>query len=326
MKARILSFIMLISVVVISPVAVVGQQPIPVIGYLHFGAAGPFESLTAKFREGLTHTGHVEGRNVVIEYRWAEGRGDRLPSLVNDLVQRQVGVLVAIGPPTALAAKPAATKVPVVFTTGDDPVAVGLVDNLNRPSGNITGIYIFTSVLESKRLELLHQMVPKAKLIGLLANPNNTRAQSQVTDAQEAARRLGLELHVRNAANPTEIEPAIASFAERSIGAMLVGADPFFFNMRDRIITLAARYAIPAIYEWREFATSGGLMSYGTNLGDAYRQAGNYTGRILKGDKTSELPVIQSTKFEFVINLQTARALGIEVPPSLSALADEAIE
>jgi putative ABC transport system substrate-binding protein len=216
--------------------------------------------------------------------------------------------------------------VPVVFTTGDDPVDVGLVDNLNRPGGNITGVYIFTSILESKRLELLHQMVPKATLIGVLANPNNTRAQSQLADTQEAARKLGLQLHIRHATNPAEFEPAIASFVERGAGAMLVAADPFFFNLRDRIIPLATRYALPAIYEWREFATSGGLMSYGTKLGDAYRQAGNYAGRILKGDKTSELPVIQSTKFEFVINLKTAKTLGLDVPPELSARADEVIE
>jgi len=322
MKGRILTLLLLI--LTNWPLAAVGQQGTSVIGYLHFGAAGPFAPLTAAFREGLGQSGYVEGRNVMIEYRW--GRGDRLPSLISDLLQRQVRVLAAIGPPTALAAKPAAAKVPVVFTTGDDPVEAGLVTSLNRPGGNITGIYIFTSVLESKRLELLTQMIPKAALVGVLANPNNTRAQSQLAETQEAARRLGLQLQIRNATNPAEFEPAISTFAQEGAGAMIVLADPFFFNLRDRIITLAARYTLPAIYEWREFAMSGGLMSYGTNLGNAYRQAGNYAGRILKGEKPSELPVIQSTKFEFVINSKTAKALGLEVPDRLLALADEVIE
>ena len=324
MKGRILTLLLLI--LANWPLAAVGQQGTSVIGYLHFGAAGPFAPLTAAFREGLSQSGYVEGRNVMIEYRWAEGRGDRLPSLISDLLQRQVRVLAAIGPPTALAAKPAAAKVPVVFTTGDDPVEAGLVTSLNRPGGNITGIYIFTSVLESKRLELLTQMIPKAALVGVLANPNNTRAQSQLAETQEAARRLGLQLQIRNATNPAEFEPAISTFAQEGAGAMIVLADPFFFNLRDRIITLAARYTLPAIYEWREFAMSGGLMSYGTNLGNAYRQAGNYAGRILKGEKPSELPVIQSTKFEFVINLKTAKALGIKISDDLLSLADEVIE
>jgi putative tryptophan/tyrosine transport system substrate-binding protein len=324
MKRR--TFTLLLLIMMNWPLAAVGQQVTPVVGHLHFGAAGPFASLTAVFREGLSQSGYVEGHNVTIEYRWAEGRGDRLPSLVSDLVLRQVHVLAAIGPPTALAAKPAAAKVPVVFTTGDDPVAVGLVPSLNRPGGNITGIYILTIVLESKRLELLHQMVPKTALVGVLANPNAARAQSQLAEAQEAARGLGLQLLIRTATNPAEIEPAIASFAEQGAGAMIVLANPIFFNLRDRILPLAARYALPAIYEWREYATSGGLMSYGPALRDAYRQAGNYVGRILKGVKPSELPVIQSTKFEFIINSKTAKALGLEVPDRLLALADEVIE
>jgi putative ABC transport system substrate-binding protein len=310
------------------PFAARAQQPaMPVIGFLSSVSPGPWAHLVAAFRQGLSETDYVEGRNVVIEFRWAEGQYDRLPTLAADLVRRQVAVLVATGGTmTTLAAKAATTKIPIVFTIGGDPVQLGVVNSLNRPGGNITGVNVLTSEMGAKRLGLLHEMVPAAALIAVLINPDNPNSETVSKEIPDAARSVAQRIHILSATTERELDTAFKTMIELGADALLVAADPFFNSRREYIVALAARHGIPAMYEQREFAVAGGLMSYGTNLPHAYRQAGVYTGRVLKGEKPSDLPVFQSTEFEFVINLNAAKALGIEVPPGLSARADEVIE
>jgi putative tryptophan/tyrosine transport system substrate-binding protein len=310
------------------PLAARAQQPaVPVIGFLNGASPQPFAHLVRAFHQGLEQMGYVEGRNVATEFRWAEGQPARLPDLAAELVRREVALIVASGgTPVLQAAKAATIAIPIVTVGGADPVRLGLVASLNRPAGNITGVYMFTTALEPKRLGLLRQLVPTATTIGVLVNPNTTIADAQVTDLQEAARSLGLRLHVLYAGNEHEISAAFGAQAEARMQALLVCADPFFNSRRDLLVTLAARHSIPAIYEQREFAVAGGLMSYGTSLSDAYRQGGLYAGRILQGEKPADLPVVQSTRFELVINLKTAATLGLEIPQGLVIAADEVIE
>jgi len=313
---------------VLWPLAVYAQQrPMPVIGFLNVASPGPLRQQIAAFREGLKESGYVEGQNVAVEYRWAEGQYERLPELAADLVRQQVSVIfVGGGAPAELAVKAATTTIPIVFSTGGDPVRSGLVASLNQPSGNITGVYHFATGLEAKRLGLLHEMLPKATPIAVLINPNYADAENQLRDVQEAAARLGVQLVVVRANAESDFNAAFSTVVQQRSGALLVCASPFFNNRREQLVVLAARHALPTIYEWRDFAAAGGLMSYGTSLADAYRQVGVYVGQILKGAKPVDLPVVQSTRFELVINLSTAKALGIEVPPTLLARADEVIE
>jgi putative ABC transport system substrate-binding protein len=311
------------------PLAARAQQPaMPVIGFLNAASPGPLRRQIAAFHEGLKESGYVEGQNVAVEYRWAEGQYDRLPALAADLVRRQVSVIVAGGgAPAVLAAKAATTTIPIVFTAGGDPIASGLVPSLNRPGGNITGVYHFATGLEAKRLGLLHEMVPKATTIAVLVNPKfRKEAESQLRDVQEAAASLDVQLVVVRANAESDFDAAFSTVVQQRSGALLVCASPFFNTRREQLVVLAARHALPTIYEWRDFADAGGLMSYGTSLADAYRQAGVYAGRILKGAKPADLPIVQATRFEFVINLSTAKALGLTVPDQLLARADEVIE
>jgi putative tryptophan/tyrosine transport system substrate-binding protein len=309
------------------PIAARAQQAMPMIGYLHSGSPSPFAQLLTAFRRGLSELGFIEGRNVAIEYRWAEGHYEQLPSLANDLVHRQVTVIASSGgSASVLAAKAATAVIPIVFTSGGDPIALGIVASLNRPEANLTGVNVFASVMEGKRLGLLHELVPSAASIGVLLNPSNPPNETQSKDVQKAAIAIGRRIQVFYANSERDLDAAFTTFAKLKIGALLVASDPFFNGQRDRFVALAASHRIPAIYEQREYAVAGGLMSYGTNLADAYWQAGIYTARILKGEKPSDLPVVQPTKFEFVINLKTAKALGLTVPDKLLALADEVIE
>ena len=309
------------------PLVARAQQPAtPTVGFLHYGSPDGAGPVAAKFRDGLSESGFIDGRNVAIEYRWADGQADRLPLLAAELVNQKVAAILAASPPIALVVKAATTQIPTVFTTGDDPVQGGLVASLNRPGGNVTGVYIFASALEAKRLGLLHEMVPHASLIAVLVNPTRQQFSSQLSEVQEAARALGVQLYIQRATSEHDFDKAFAGFVERRVGALTVLADPFFFNRRKQLVALAARHALPAIYEWVEFTKAGGLMSYGADLGEGYRQAGRYVGRILKGERPADLPVVQSTKFDFAINLGTAKALRISVPPTLLARADEVIE
>jgi putative tryptophan/tyrosine transport system substrate-binding protein len=304
------------------------QQPaMPVVGFL--GSRSPEDSanLVAAFRAGLGESGFVEDRNVTIEFRWAEGHYDRLPALAADLVNRQVSVLAAPGGIAAgLAAKASTTKIPIIFLTGADPVQFGLVASLSRPGGNLTGVAILTNTLAPKQLELLHEVVPAAALVAFLVNPKNPIAESDTRDLQSAASTTRQQILVLNASNESEIENAFAALVQQRAGALLVQSDPFFNSRPDQIVALAARHAVPAMYQWRDFPVAGGLMSYGTVLADAYRQVGIYAGKILKGTKPSDLPVQQSVKVQLVINLKTAKALGLTFPLTLLGRADEVIE
>jgi putative ABC transport system substrate-binding protein len=310
------------------PLAARAQQPtLPVIGFLGTASPALGMHLDDSFRRGLAETGFVHGRDVVIEYRWAEGRYDRVPALAADLVSRQVAVIVTVGGETSAAAAKAATAtIPIVFNSGTDPVRLGLVNSLARPGGNATGVNIFTTELAEKRLGLLHDVVPAASTIAMLVNPNFAPTVVNARESEAAARAIGKQVVIFNASSEAEIETAFTKIVQAPPGALLVGADPFFNSRRDRIVALAARHAIPSIYEWREFALAGGLMSYGTSLAEAYRQQGIYAGRILKGEKPADLPVLQLSKFELVINLKTAKALALTFPPGLLAIADEVIE
>jgi len=309
------------------PLAVRAQQPaMPVIGFLSSASHAEFASLLAAFRRGLNDTGYVEHRNVGIEYHWAQGRYDRLPAYAADLVRLQVSVIFAPSVGAALAAKAATTTIPVVFNTGGDPVKLGLVSSFNRPGGNVTGFSHLSNQLAQKRLELLHQLVPAATSIGLLVNPTNPISQSETNDLQAAARVLGLHLHVENASSEREIDAAFANFVQQRVNALFLVADALFTDRREQLVALAARHALPASYGQRDIVSAGGLMSYTANQTVVFRLLGVYTGRILKGEKPADLPVMQPTKFEFVINLKTAKVLGLDVPPMLLALTDEVIE
>jgi putative tryptophan/tyrosine transport system substrate-binding protein len=302
------------------------QSAMPVIGFLSNISPDPIARPVSAFKKGLRDAGFIEAENVAIEYRWAEGHNDRLPELVADLVQRQVAVIVATGGgASALAAKAATTKIPIVFSAATDPIQLGLVASLNRPGGNATGVFVLTNALEAKRLGLLHEIVPSA-MIALLVNPETPGAEAQLSAAESAARSLSRQVLVLKASRENDLEAAFARLAELTTKALLVAADPFFNTRRKKLIELAARYAVPAIYEFRDYPAAGGLMSYGVSLADAYHQVGVYTGRILRGEKAADLPVIQPTKFELVINLKTATALGIDISPTLLAIADEVIE
>jgi putative tryptophan/tyrosine transport system substrate-binding protein len=303
------------------------QSAMPVIGYLHSGSHSPYAPLVAAFRQSLNEAGYVEGRNIAIEFRWAEGRYDQLPRLAADLVGRQVTLIVAQGgDPSPLAAKSATLTIPIVFTISSDPVRLGLVDSLNRPGGNATGFWAYTSLLGAKRLEIMRQLVPAAALIAILVNPSNPNAHIDTMDLEDAARALGQAVSLVRASTETEIDEVFATLSDRRVVALLVNSDPFFLARRDQFVSLAARYAIPASYFVREFVAAGGLMSYGTSLADAYRQVGVYAGRVLNGEKPADLPVVQPTKFELVINIKAAKALGLTITPQLLARADEVIE
>jgi putative ABC transport system substrate-binding protein len=303
------------------------QSPLPVIGFLHSASLAPFAQFVAAFREGLKDAGYVEGQNVAIEYRWANGQYDRLPALANDLVKRQVAVIAtAGGSPSALAAKKATATIPIVFSVGDDPVKLGLVASLSLPGENITGVSNLLGALDAKKLGLLREIAPKAAVIGVLENPTIASVRDRLNSVQEAARSIGQQIQIFYARDEPSLEATFPRLVQSGIGALVVGADPFFNSRRDQLVALAARYTIPAIYETRDYVVAGGLMSYGTKLAEAYRQVGIYAGRILKGDKPADLPVVQSSKFELVINVKTANALGLAVPNSMQLLADEVIE
>ena len=310
------------------PMAKAQQAAMPVIGLLDPRSPHVLADLLRAFRQGLKETGYVEGENVAIEYRWAENQMDRLPALAAELVRRQVAVITTTaGPAPAFAAKAATTTIPIVFIAGEDPVRLGLVASLARPGGNLTGINFLVGELTAKRLEFLREVVPAATRVAVLVNPANAaNADSTLRDLGPAVRAMGLQIQVLNASTGREIEAALATFMRERPDALFVGSDPFFHSRRVQLAVLAARHTVPAAYAQRDYAEAGGLMSYGSNVTDAWRQAGVYAGRILKGAKPADLPVVQSSKFELVINLPTARALGLEVPPSLLARADEVIE
>jgi putative tryptophan/tyrosine transport system substrate-binding protein len=302
------------------------RAQMPVVGFVNSASAQAQVVVVAAYRRGLEESGFIEGKSVLIESRWANGQYNLLPELIGDLIKLKVAVIMAGGPPAAIAAKKATSTIPVVFTSGDDPVQTGLVSSINRPGGNVTGIYNFFSDVETKKLGLLRELVPNAALIATLVNPTFPTTINQTQELHKAADKLGQRIQIINASSEPEIDVAFASAKRLQAGAMLVAADPFFASRRDQIVSLATKYAIPAVYEQRAFTAAGGLMSYGTNLPEGYRQAGIYTGRILKGEKPADLPVVLSDKFEFVINLKVAKTLGLTVSANLISTADEVFE
>ena len=312
----------------VCPLAARAQQPaMPVIGVLDARSPGTTENSLRAFREGLKDTGYIAGENVALEYRWAEDQIDRLPALTADLVQRRAPVIFAISPTAALAAKAAIATIPIVFIVNEDPVRLGLVASLARPGGNLTGINILTAEVTATRLDLLRELMPSATRVSVLVNPvNATNTDTTLREMAAAARTTGLQVKVLNASTSREIEAAFATLLHERPDALFVGAEPYFYGRRVQLVVLAASHRLPAIYSQRDFVEAGGLMSYGTNIADAFRQIGVYAGRILKGTKPADLPVVQASKFELVINLPTARVLGLEVPPMLLARADEVIE
>ncbi|MFL6796639.1 MAG: ABC transporter substrate-binding protein [Xanthobacteraceae bacterium] len=326
-RRELLGFLPLVGGAAARPVVARAQGAMPVIGFLNNqGLAGRTHQVDA-FRQGLNEAGYVEGRNVKIEYRWAENQPDRLPALAADLLQRQVAVIAATGgAPTVRAAKAATSTIPIVFTAGSDPVRAGLVASLNRPGGNVTGVSFLTDALGAKRLGLLREIMPMPATIAVLINLQGPDAEGQMKDVPLAAQSIGQAIHIVHASSQTEIDAAFATLSKMQVGALLVGADPFFNDRRHQIVALAARPSFPTIFEGRDFVLAGGLMSYGASIPDAYRQAGIYVGRILKGERPGDIPVIQSTKFEFVINLKTAKALDLQIHPQLLATTDEVIE
>ena len=301
------------------------QSAMPVIGFLNGQSPETFAHLLAAFRQGLSEAGYVEGRNVAIEYRWADGNSDRLPQLADDLVTRRIAVLVATGG-AQLAAKAATSTIPIVFTTTGEPVKAGLVASFNRPGGNATGVSVFTNVLEAKRIELLHELVPQARLIGVLLDPTLDGSDIQVREVQAAARAVGQQVLILNVSTDADIETAFATLIAERADAIAIAGGPFLNSKRGRLVELAARHAIPAIYEAPEAAAAGGLMSYGPSIADVYRQVGVYVGRILKGEKPADLPVLQPTKFDLIINMRTTKALGLVMPQTLLVSANEVIE
>jgi putative tryptophan/tyrosine transport system substrate-binding protein len=309
------------------PLATRGQQAaMPVIGFLHGASSDGYEPMAMSFRQGLKEAGYVDRQNVAIEFRWAEGHYDQLPAMAADLVRRQVALIVTGGTPAAFAAKAATSTIPTLILVGVDPVQLGLVGSLNQPGGNVTGLAVLTVELEAKKLELLHELLPTASTIALLVNPTNVLTKSETKDVQDAARLLGLHLHVLNASTESQIDAAFAALAELRATALIVSVDTFLNNSRGQIVALAARYAVPAVYGVRDYVNAGGLVSYGTDLIDVYRQQGIYAGRILKGARPADLPIQQVTKVALVINLKTAKTLGLTFPITLLGRADEVIE
>jgi ABC-type uncharacterized transport system substrate-binding protein len=310
---------------VVWPLAARAQQPAtPVVGFINFASAKSYARQLAAFLKGLEETGYVDGRNVAIEYRWAEGRTDRLPAMAADLVRRQVAVIAATTTPAALAAKAATTTIPIVFETGNDPIRLGLVTSLARPAGNVTGVTQLNVVVAPKRLESLHELVPAARVMGLLVNPANTTTEMKELDA--AGRSLGLELHVLNASTEHDFDGVFAKLIQLRAGGLVIAPDPLFISQSNQLAALTVRHAVPAVFETREFAAAGGLMSYGASHTDSYRLTGVYTGRVLKGEKPPDMPVQQSTKVELFLNLKTAKTLGLNVPNTLIGRADEIFE
>jgi putative ABC transport system substrate-binding protein len=309
------------------PLAARAQQPaMPVVGFINVTSAQSYARQLAAFLKGLGETGYVEGRNVAIEYRWAEGQNDRLPALVADLVRRQVAVIAATTTPAALAAKAATTTIPIVFEIGSDPVGLGLVTSLNQPGGNVTGVTQLNIEVAQKRLELLHELVPKASVMALLINPNDQQAKGETTELQAAALNLGVELHVFNVSTERDFDAVFANLAQLRAAGLVIGSSGFFLAWQEQLAALAVRHAVPTVFENRQAVVAGGLISYGGSLTDSYRLAGVYTGRILKGEKPGDLPVQRGTKVELYINLKSAKALGLSVPPTMQARADEMIE
>jgi len=320
-------FIGILGATALYPLATRAQQAAkPVVGFLNVGRADTSAYLQTAFRAGLKQSGYIEGENVVVEYRWADGYFDRLPNIAADFVHRQVTIIAATSTPGALAAKNTGTTIPIVFETAGDPIRLGLVKSLNHPGDNLTGVTQLSSELISKRLGLLHELVPTARLVGLLVDQADPRAEAQVADMNEAARGLDLQIHIVNASNEDEIDKAFANVSQAGAGGLLVGTGEFLRRRAEQVVALAAPRNLATISQYREFAKAGGLISYGTDLIDSYRQTGVYTGRILKGEKPGDLPVLQATKFDLVINLKTAKALSLTIPPGVLAIADEVIE